>query len=79
MTPDILAAIFTTPLLTSSITAMWMVIPLCLSVSIVYRTIRTEDIRKLPVQIPKLALYIIIAFAVLCAALLLIQHTFLNA
>jgi len=43
-----MAAIFTSPLLIFSGTALWMVLPLCLSVSIVYRTIRTEEYTQTP-------------------------------
>ena len=70
------ASIFTTPMLTSSSLAMWLVIPLCISVATIYRTLRTDDVRKLPKQITILSVKIIGAFAALCAIMLLIQHLF---
>ena len=29
---------------------LWLVLPLCASVAIVYKTIRVDDLRRLPVQ-----------------------------
>ncbi len=31
--------------------SLWLLIPLCLAVSVVYKTVRTENLRKLPLEI----------------------------
>ena len=56
---------------------MWFVIPLCLAVTIVYKTIRIKDLRKLPIQSVMLFGYLIGCLLVLGVGLWLIQTIFL--
>ena len=56
---------------------MWFVIPLCLAVTIVYKTIRINNLRKLPVQSFMLMGYLLGCLIVLGAGLWLIQVIFL--
>ena len=72
-----IAELFVNPIQFSSALVPWLIIPLCLSVATVYRTIRTDDVRRLPLQIAKLTLYIIFALAVLSGAFVAIQYMFL--
>lgn len=51
---------------------LWMVLPLCFSVALVYKTIRVTDIRRLPREALGLFLYIVVGLGVLGAALYLI-------
>ncbi len=31
--------------------SLWLLIPLCLTIAVVYKTVRTENLRKLPLEI----------------------------
>jgi hypothetical protein len=73
----VIGALFVNPLQFSSAIVPWLIIPLCLSVAVVYRTVRTDDVRLLPMQIAKLTLYIIFALAALSAVFVVVQHVFL--
>lgn len=57
--------------------AMWFVIPLCLAVTIVYKTVRIDDLRKLPIQSVMLMGYLLICLLALGVVLWLIQAIFL--
>ena len=37
--------------LPSSGWSLWLIVPLCLIVAVVYKTVRTETLRKLPLEI----------------------------
>ncbi len=52
---------------------LWLLLPLCMSVAIVYKTIRVEDVRRLPVAIVLLMGYILAGLVALSAALWVIQ------
>ena len=43
--------IFTHPMFIGFHQQIWLLLPICVSVAIVYKTIRTEDLRRLPRQI----------------------------
>jgi len=36
---------------------LWLLIPLCVSVAVIYKTVRVRDLRRLPRQIVFLVLY----------------------
>jgi len=61
--------LFTYPMDLSFQAALWLVLPLCASVSIVYKTVRTEDVRRLPVEVAGLFAYMIIGLVALGVAL----------
>lgn len=46
---DALATLFITPIMFSRLVGLIMLLPLCLAISIVYKTIKTEDLRAVPV------------------------------
>lgn len=48
---------FVTPMSIRQGIIFWLMIPLCLAVIIVYRTVRTNDVRKLPREILKMSAY----------------------
>ncbi len=56
---------------------LWFVIPLCFAVTIVYKTIRIENLRKLPIQSVLLMGYLLGCLLALGAGLWLIQTIFL--
>lgn len=60
-----IATLFLNPLHIPSSLALWLVIPLCASVAVVYKAIRVHDIRHLPWEVAKLLLYMTGAMAVL--------------
>jgi len=55
----------------------WCIIPLCISVGIIYKTLRCEDIARLPVEITKFTFYVIGGLACVCLAAVAIYHLFL--
>jgi hypothetical protein len=51
-------ALFTNPVpLSANGLALWLVLPLCAAVAIVYRTIRVEDLRRLWRGVAELMIY----------------------
>ncbi len=48
---------------------MWLVVPLCAAVAVVYKTIRVERLRELPRQILGLWLYMALGLTALAGAL----------
>ena len=57
--------LFTYPMDLSFQSSLWLVLPLCASVSIVYKTVRTEDLRRLPVEVAGLFAYMMIGLVAL--------------
>lgn len=51
---------------------LWMLFPLCIAVATIYKTIRTNDIHRLPCEIAKLSAYLIGGLIVLAAGAWLI-------
>ncbi len=51
---------------------IWLVIPLCMVLAVVYKTIRVRHLRQLPLQILGLWAYIFVGLTVLAAALWLL-------
>ena len=48
---------------------LWLVLPVCLAVATVYKTIRTQSLPRLPLQVLSLTLYILVGIAALMAGL----------
>jgi hypothetical protein len=67
----ILAALFYNPypLHMPSVAALWLVIPLCACVAIVYKALRVSEVRRLPLEAAKLLLYMVSGLVVLGAGL----------
>jgi uncharacterized membrane protein len=55
-------------------TVLWLIIPLCLAVVVVYKTVRTDNLRRLPLQIFFLSVYVFVGLVVLGACLYVVQE-----
>jgi len=69
----ILAKIFTHPVVLPYHTLLWFLLPLCLGVAVIYKTIRTDDLRSLPKGILTLSAYMLFGLTALATGLWLIQ------
>ncbi len=65
-------ALFYYPMQLPQNLVLWMVLPLCLSVAIVYKTIRVGEIRRMPREALGLFLYIVVGLTILGGALYLV-------
>jgi len=52
---------------------LWLILPLCLAVAVVYKTIRVGDLSKLPRSVAVLVAYMVGGLTLLSVALWLIQ------
>ena len=52
---NLLAKLFVNPINIPSWLCLWLIIPLILATAIVYKTVRTHDVAKLPKQIARLS------------------------
>ena len=73
----ILATLFVNPIQIDPATSIFWMIPLCIAVAVVYRTIRTHNLRTLPREIVTLSVCLIGGLAALMAILWTAQ-TFLS-
>ena len=48
---------------------IWLLLPLCASVAIIYKTVRTRDLRRLPREVVAAFAYMVVGLAILAAAL----------
>ena len=53
---------------------LWFLGPLCVAVAIVYKTVRTQNLRRLPLEILVLMGYMVVGLVALGAGLWLIQE-----
>ena len=67
-------ALFTLPMELHFDSLLWPLLPLCASVAITYKTVRTRDIGRLWLQIAALLAYMIGGLMALGAALWLLQR-----
>ena len=70
-----IATLFFNPLTISSGLELWLLLPLCAAVGLVYKTVRTEQIDKLPSQFLRLMGLMFGGLVLLCLAMWLI-HTY---
>jgi len=66
--------LFYNPVLLSSGAVLYLVLPLLAAVAVIYKTIRTKNIRRLWLEILGLILYMYAGLAALCAALWLLMR-----
>ena len=59
---NLLASLFTHPLNLDDGT-LWMAIPLSIAVAVVYKTIRTQSLKRLPMEALGASLYILVGMA----------------
>jgi hypothetical protein len=64
--------IFLNPLPIPASAALWMVVPLCASVAVVYKALRARDVRRLPWEAAGLLLYMVGGLVALGAGLWLL-------
>ena len=64
-----IATLFVNPLQIPSSLALWLVIPLCAAVAVVYKAMRVQDVRRLARETVGLFLYMMGGLAVLGAGL----------
>ena len=69
--------IFTNPMTLSFSSYIWLLGPLCLSISVIYKTLHTHDLRKLPSEIIGNLLSVLAGLAALAAVLWALQRFFL--
>jgi hypothetical protein len=65
--------LFYNPIPFRSDSTLWLLLPLCAMVAAVYKTVRTHNVRRLPVEILVLVGYMAGGLVVLGGALWLIQ------
>ena len=73
----IIATLFVNPIVISSHTALWLLLPLCLSVAVIYKTIRTGNVNRLGIQVAALFGYMVGGLVLLGGMLWLTQVIFL--
>lgn len=61
------------PMQMSSATVLWLVFPLCASVALVYKTVRTKNLRRLPWEVLWLFAYMIVGLILLGSGLWLLM------
>lgn len=69
--------LFYHPMTVPSNWVLWLILPVLLAVAVVYKTLRTDNLRKLPKQIAMLLAYMVGGLLALGAALWLVQVCFL--
>ena len=67
---------FYNPLIIPQNLALWLLPPLCLSVAVAYKTIRTKNLRRLPAEIAILMAYMISGLVLLGGILWAVQILF---
>lgn len=66
--------IFVNPFPIHTTAVLWLILPLCLAVAIVYKAVRTRDVGRLWIEVAQLALYMVAGLSALGAGLWLIQE-----
>ena len=65
-------ALFVNPMPLTASAAFWLLLPLCVAVATVYRTVRIQHTQRLLVAILKLLGYIVVGMAIISVILWLI-------
>lgn len=66
-------SIFYNPLPLQTSVVLWLVLPLCLAVAIIYKTVRAQNLNRLWLDIALVMLYIVVGLSALGGGLWLIQ------
>ena len=64
--------LFLNPVVLPFNSLLWMLLPLCFGVAVIYKTIRIDDLRRLPKEILALSAYMLFGLTALGAGLWLI-------
>ena len=67
-------ALFVKPMTLHFYSLLWMLMPLCLSVAIIYKTVRITDLSRLPLEVVRLVVYMAIGLVALGGVLWLIHE-----
>ena len=67
-------ALFVNPVTITFHTELWLLLPLCAAVAVVYKTIRCEELGRLPRDLAALMAYMAAGLVGLCASLWLIHE-----
>ena len=59
------AALFLNPIAIPFKSQLWLLLPLCVAVAIIYKTIRTDNVRRLHIEILLLVAHIIAGLVIL--------------
>lgn len=70
-----IATLFYNPITLGSNSELWLLLPLCAVVGLVYKTIRVEHLSHLPKEFLQILLYMAFGLVTLCTGLWVI-HTF---
>ena len=70
-----IASLFYNPVTINSGLELWLVLPLCAVVGLVYKAVRVENLRSLPMEFLRLMVYMAVGLTTLCLVLWLI-HTY---
>lgn len=65
--------LFVNPIVIPQTWELWLLLPLCLSVAVVYKTVRTTDLRKLPREVAGLMVYMVGGLVLLGTVLWLVM------
>jgi hypothetical protein len=68
-----LGALFYNPMTFSCNSLLWLMLPILVSVTIIYKTLRTQNIRRLPLEILGLLVYMVVGVVGLGVGLWFIQ------
>ncbi len=71
------ATLFVNPMELPTGALLWLLLPLCAAVGIVYKTVRIDNLRRLPVSIGVLVVLMIVGLVALGVGLWLIQDAHL--
>ncbi len=67
-------SLFHKPILLSFDSELWLLLPLCFAVALVYKTIRIGELRRLPREMAFVMAYIVVGLIALCVGLWLVQE-----
>jgi hypothetical protein len=70
----VIALLFYNPITLGFYSELWLVLPLCAAVGVVYKTIRIHDLRRLPWEVLYLLAYMVAGLILLAAVLWLIHE-----
>jgi hypothetical protein len=69
-----LCALFYNPITLPMDKVLWLLLPLCASVALTYKTLRAKSLRRLPLQAVGLYAYMIVGLVALAVVLWLIRN-----
>ena len=67
-------ALFDKPMTLHFYSLLWLLMPLCVAVAVVYKTLRTEILARLPMEIARLVAYMAAGLTVLALALWMLHE-----